>query len=68
MKYSLAQIGFRCSYITTMMQPYLEAEELQKLQKLHHNAKIWTVHEMPPFAPVNLRINHLSKEDLKHLG
>lgn len=65
MKYSLAQIGFLCAYITTMMQPYLEAEELQKL---HHNAKIWTVHEMPPFTPVNLRSNHLTKEDLKHLG
>ena len=65
MKYSLAQIGFLCAYITTMMQPYLEAEELQKL---HYNAKIWTVHEMPPFTPVNLRSNHLTKEDLKHLG
>lgn len=48
-----------------MMQPYLEADELQKL---YHNAKIWTVNEMPPFTPVNLRNNHLTKEDLKHLG
>lgn len=48
-----------------MMQPYLEANELQKL---HHNAKIWTVNAMPPFTPVNLRSNHLTKEDLKHLG
>ena len=48
-----------------MMQPYLEADELQKL---HHNAKIWTVSAMPPFTPVNLWSNHLTKEDLKHLG
>ena len=65
MKFSLAQIEFICAYITFMMQPYLEADELQKL---HHNAKIWTVNEMPPFTPVNLRTNHLTKEDLKHLG
>lgn len=65
MKFSLSQIEFLCAYITAMMQPYLEAEELQKL---HHNAKIWTVHAMPPFTPVNLRSNHLTKEDLKHLG
>lgn len=65
MKFSLSQIEFLCAYITFMMQPYLEADELQKL---HHNAKIWTVHEMPPFTPVNLRSDHLTKEDLKHLG
>lgn len=65
MKFSLAQIEFICAYITFMMQPYLEADELQKL---HHNAKIWTVNAMPPFTPVNLRSNHLTKEDLKHLG
>ena len=65
MKFSMAQIEFLCAYITHMMQPYLDADELQKL---HHNAKIWTVHEMPPFTPVNLRSNHLTKEDLKHLG
>lgn len=65
MKFSMAQIEFLCAYITYMMQPYLDADELQKL---HHNAKIWTVHEMPPFTPVNLRSNHLTKEDLKHLG
>ena len=47
------------------MQPYLEAEELQKL---HHNAKVWTINAMPPFSPVNLRSDHLTKEDLKHLG
>ena len=64
MKFSMAQIEFLCAYITHMMQPYLDADELQKL---HHNAKIWTVHEMPPFTPVNLRSNHLTKEDLKHL-
>lgn len=65
MKFSMAQIEFLCAYIPHMMQPYLDADELQKL---HHNAKIWTVHEMPPFTPVNLRSNHLTKEDLKHLG
>lgn len=65
MKFSMAQIEFLCAYITYMMQPYLDADELQKL---HHNAKIWTVHAMPPFTPVNLRSNHLTKEDLKHLG
>lgn len=65
LKFSMAQIEFLCAYITHMMQPYLDADELQKL---HHNAKIWTVHEMPPFTPVNLRSNHLTKEDLKHLG
>lgn len=52
MKFSMAQIEFLCAYITYMMQPYLDADELQKL---HHNAKIWTVHAMPPFTPVNLR-------------
>lgn len=65
MKFSMAQIEFLCAYITCMMQPYLDADELQKL---HHNAKIWTVHAMPPFTPVNLRSDHLTKEDLKHLG
>lgn len=65
MKFSMAQIEFLCAYITYMMQPYLDADELQKL---HHNAKIWTVHAMPPFTPVNLRSDHLTKEDLKHLG
>ena len=65
MKFSMAQIEFLCAYITYMMQPYLEADELQKL---HHNAKIWTVNAMPPFTPVNLRSDHLTKEDLKHLG
>lgn len=65
MKFSMAQIEFLCAYITHMMHPYMEADELQKL---HHNAKIWTVHAMPPFTPVNLRSDHLTKEDLKHLG
>lgn len=65
MKFSLAQIEFLCAYITHMMQPYLEIDELHKL---HHNAKIWTVNAAPPFTPVNLRSNHLTKEDLKHLG
>ncbi len=36
MKFSMAQIEFLCAYITYMMQPYLDADELQKL---HHNAK-----------------------------
>ena len=65
MKFSLAQIEFLCAYITHMMQPYLEVDELHKL---HHNAKIWTVNAAPSFTPVNLRSNHLTKEDLKHLG
>lgn len=65
LKFSLAQIEFLCAYITHMMQPYLEIDELHKL---HHNAKIWTVNAAPPFTPVNLRSNHLTKEDLKHLG
>ena len=65
MKFSLAQIEFLCAYITHMMQPYLDVDELHKL---HHNAKIWTVNAAPPFTPVNLRSNHLTKEDLKHLG
>ncbi len=65
LKFSLSQIEFLCAYITHMMQPYLEAEELQKL---HHNAKVWTINAMPPFSPVNLRSDHLTKEDLKHLG
>ncbi|MDE6648914.1 MAG: hypothetical protein K2K45_03185 [Muribaculaceae bacterium] len=65
MKFSLAQIEFLCAYITHMMQPYLEVDELHKL---HHNAKIWTVNTTPPFTPVNLRSNHHTKEDLKHLG
>ncbi|MDE6480584.1 MAG: hypothetical protein K2L45_09970 [Muribaculaceae bacterium] len=61
MKFCLAQIEFLCAYITHMMQPYLEVDELHKL---HHNAKIWTVNAAPPFTPVNLRSNHLTKEDL----
>ena len=65
MKFSLAQIEFICAYITVMMQSYLKADELQKQQ---HNAKIWTVNAIPPFTPVNIRSNHLTKEDLKHLG
>ena len=65
MKFSLAQIEFLCAYITHMMQPYLEVDELHKL---HHNTKIWTVNVAPPFTPVNLRSNHLTKEDLKHHG
>ncbi len=65
MKFSMAQIEFLCAYITFMMKPYMEADELQKF---HHNAKIWTVHAMPPFTPVNQRSDHLTKEDLKHLG
>lgn len=65
MKFSMAQIEFLYAYITYMMQPDLDADELQKL---HHNAKIWTIHAVPPFTPVNLRSDHLIKEDLKHLG
>lgn len=55
MKFSIAQIEFLCAYITHMMQPYLEVDELYKL---HHNAKIWTVNAAPPFTPVNLRSSH----------
>lgn len=47
-----------------MIRPDLEDE----LQMRHHNAKIRTVNAIPPFTPVNLRSNHLTKEDLKHLG
>ena len=65
MKFSIAQIEFLCAYTTHMMQSYLEVDELHKL---HHNAKIWTVNAAPPFTPVNLLSNHLTKEDLKHLG
>ena len=57
MKFSLAQIEFLCAYITHMMRPYLEVDELHKL---HH---IWTVNAAPPFTQVNLRSNHLIKED-----
>ena len=31
------------------------------------NAKIWTVLAMPPLTPANLRNNHLTSKDLKHI-
>lgn len=65
MKFSLAHIEFICAYITFIMQPYIAADELQEL---HHNAKIRTVNDMPPFTLVNFRSNHLTKVDLRHLG
>ena len=39
-----------------------------ELDKLHNNAKIWTINPLAHFGSVQLRSNHLSKEDLKHLG
>lgn len=57
------------SYSLRVHYPYDAANlDADELQKLHYNAKIWTVHEMPPFTPVNLRSNHLTKEGLKHFG
>lgn len=42
--------------------------ESHELDKLHNNAKIWTINPLAQFGSVQLRSNHLSKEDLKHLG
>lgn len=63
--YNLEQVSFICAYITHTMEQFMESHELDKL---HNNAKIWTVHPLAQFDSVQLRSNHLSKEDLKHLG
>lgn len=63
--YNLEQVSFICAYITHTMEQFMDAQELKKL---HHNAKLWTVKPTAPFSAVQLRSNHLSKEDLKHLG
>lgn len=47
------------------MEQFMESNELDKL---HNNAKIWTVNPLAQFDAVQLRSNHLTKEDLKHLG
>lgn len=63
--YNLEQVSFICAYITHTMELFMESHELDKL---HNNAKIWTVNPLAQFDSVQLRSNHLSKEDLKHLG
>ena len=63
--YNLEQVSFICAYITHTMERFMESHELDKL---HNNAKIWTVNPLARFDAVQLRSNHLSKEDLKHLG
>ncbi len=63
--YNLEQVSFICAYITHTMEQFMESHELDKL---HNNAKIWTVNPLAQFDTVQLRSNHLSKEDLKHLG
>ena len=63
--YNLEQVSFICAYITHTMEQFMESHELDKL---HNNAKIWTVNPLAQFDAVQLRSNHLSKEDLKHLG
>ncbi|WP_304973299.1 hypothetical protein [Phocaeicola sartorii] len=63
--YNLEQVSFICAYITHTMEQFMESHELDKL---HNNAKIWTVNPLARFDAVQLRSNHLTKEDLKHLG
>lgn len=63
--YNLEQVSFICAYITHTMEQFMESHELDKL---HNNAKIWTVNPLAQFDSVQLRSNHLSKEDLKYLG
>ena len=63
--YNLEQVSFICAYITHTMERFMESHELDKL---HNNAKIWTVNPLAQFDAVQLRSNHLTKEDLKHLG
>ena len=63
--YNLEQVSFICAYITHTMEQFMESHELDKL---HNNAKIWTVNPLAQFDAVQLRSNHLTKEDLKHLG
>ena len=63
--YNLEQVSFICAYITHTMERFMESHELDKL---HNNAKIWTVNPLAQFDAVQLRSNHLTKEDLKRLG
>ena len=63
--YNLEQVSFICAYITHTMEQFMESHELDKL---HNNAKIWTVNPLARFDAVQLRSNHLTKEDLKRLG
>lgn len=63
--YNLEQVSFICAYITHTMKHFMESHELDKL---HHNAKLWTKKATATFTSVQLRSDHLSKEDLKHLG
>ena len=63
--YNLEQVSFICAYITHTMEQFMESHELDKL---HNNAKIWTVNPLAQFDAVQLRSNHLTKEDLKRLG
>ena len=64
-KYTLDQVSFICAYITYAMKQFMEAHELTKL---HHNARAWAIDPTASFNAVQLRSDHLSKEDLKHLG
>ena len=64
-KYTLEQVSFICAYITYAMEQFMEAHELTKL---HHNARAWAIDPTASFNAVQLRSDHLSKEDLKHLG
>lgn len=64
-KEMLEKVGFICAYLIYMMEAHMEAHELQKLL---HNAKLWTSKPMPHFEPVDLSSQHLTKEDLRHLG
>ena len=63
--YNLEQVSFICAYITHTMKQFMESHELDKL---HNNARSWTKNPVAKFVAVRLRSNHLSKEDLKHLG
>lgn len=63
--YNLEQASFICAYITHTMKQFMESHELDKL---HNNARSWTKNPVAKFVAVRLRSNHLSKEDLKHLG
>lgn len=58
-------MSFICAYITHTMKQFMESHELDKL---HNNARNWTKNPVAKFVAVRLRSNHMSKEDLKHLG
>ncbi|MCM1138574.1 MAG: hypothetical protein NC453_08395 [Muribaculum sp.] len=61
----LEKIGFICAYLIYMMEAHMDANELQKLL---HNAKLWTSKPMSHFRPIDLISPHLTKEALKHFG